>query len=85
MFDFERSALVPVSEMLTDTMRGFSGLTVHIARQPRRLILDCKSADLYRVMPDRRADDYEEGRPGPRRGALLESDGQGGGSSYLVY
>jgi hypothetical protein len=78
MFVFEPSALVPVSDMRTDTLRGLSGITTHVTRQPKKLFFDADTNDLFGIMPHLRPEGIgAEGLMPSRRGAFLEIEGEG--------
>jgi hypothetical protein len=84
LFSFDVSALIPASDIRTDSERGLLAIAGHVTKKPRRLFIECSQGDLERTMPEfdfGYAEDIQD-RPQHygiirRRGCLLDILGNG--------
>lgn len=84
LFSFDESALIPASDIRTDSERGLLGIAAHVTKKPRRLFIECSQDDLERTMPAFGFGHAEDSQDRPqhygivkRRGCLLDILGNG--------
>ncbi len=84
LFSFDLSALIPASDIRTDSERGLLSIAGHVTKKPRRLFIECGQDDLERTMPEFDFGYIEDIQDRPkyygvvkRRGCLLDILGNG--------
>ncbi|TGD63361.1 hypothetical protein EYC08_13845 [Tabrizicola sp. WMC-M-20] len=84
LFSFDVSALIPASDIRTDSERGLLAIASHVTKKPRRLFIECGQDDLERTMPEFDFGYIEDLQDRPkhygivkRRGCLLDILGNG--------
>lgn len=84
LFSFDESALIPASDIRTDSERGLLAIAGHVVKKPRRVFIECSQGDLEKTMPEFGFDYVEDIQDRPehygiikRRGCLLDILGDG--------